>query len=214
MKSFFPSLRSASKKSVSSASHGGAVDRLLLLVIIALCGFGLLIVYDASVAIAIRDFNNPLYFIQEQGKWLLIGGVILLFFSRFDYRRLYGLAVPLLMSTILLLFAVFLPGLGVAALGARRWVDFHFFVLQPAEFAKLSLVIYLAAWLSRPEKERLNAFLLLLGLVVGLVILEPDLGTAIILVGIAVVLYFFSGAPIRHFVLLLPIITIVLFILA
>lgn len=213
VKRFHKSSQTSRSPRTEHKAHNQA-DRLLLVCILTLSGLGILMVYDSSVAIAIREFNNPLYFIREQGKWLLFGAVILLFFSRLDYRRLYALAFPLLMATILLLIAVFLPGVGVSALGAKRWIDVGIFVLQPAEFAKLALVIYLAAWFCRPEKERLGAFLLLVSMVVGLVVAEPDLGTAIILVSIAVVLYFFSGAPAVHFAFLVPIIVVVVFILA
>jgi cell division protein FtsW len=89
-------------------------------------------------------------------------------------------------------------------LGARRWINLGFFVLQPAELTKLVLVIYLSAWFSAKEKGRLASFLILMGMVVGLVILEPDLGTAIIIIATAVTLYFFSGAPVTQFLVLIP----------
>jgi len=106
------------------------------------------------------------------------------------------------------LVAVFVPGMGVRALGAHRWLNFGFFILQPAELAKLVLIIYLSAWFSKVEKGKLIAFLLLLGIIIGLVIIEPDLGTAIIILSIALILYFLSGAPFIQFLLLFPILLI------
>lgn len=183
-------------------------DRWLVGVVLILAFFGVLMVYDSSVAIAIRDFGNQYYYAKEQIKWLGIGIVAMSLLSRVDYHKWYGLALPALVGTMALLVAVFIPGLGVRALGAHRWLNFGVFVLQPAELAKLVLVMYLAAWFSGREKGRLGAFLLLVGIMFGLVILEPDLGTGIIIVATALVMYFISGADPRHFALLLPIVVI------
>ncbi|OGG11337.1 cell division protein FtsW [Candidatus Gottesmanbacteria bacterium RBG_13_45_10] len=181
------------------------VDRWLIIGVILLSLFGILMVYDSSVAIAIRDFSDQYYFVKEQLKWLVVGYVAFGIFSFLDYRLWYKFALPMLIGSLVLLLAVFIPGLGVRALGAHRWINFGFFVLQPAELAKLVLVMYLSAWFSTHEKRRLAAFILLLGMMVGLVLLEPDLGTGTILLSIAILLYFFSGAPIYHFLLLIPI---------
>lgn len=176
--------------------------------VIAISFFGLLMVYDSSVAIAIRDFSDQYYYVREQLKWLGIGIVALVVCARIPYKLWYTLALPMLLGTLVLLLAVFVPGLGVRAQGAHRWLNFGFFILQPAELAKLTLVIYLSAWFSHPEKKRLVSFLLLLGMLVGLVALEPDLGTGMILLAIALAMYFYSGAPIVHFFLLLPVLAV------
>jgi len=110
----------------------------------------------------------------------------------------------MLIGTLVLLVMVFIPGLGINAYGAHRWINFGFFVLQPAELAKFTMIFYLSAWFARPEKERLGSFLLLLGMVIGLIMLEPDLGTSVITLSIALLLYFYSGAPIKHFMFMLP----------
>jgi len=176
----------------------------MLFAVTVLSLFGILMVYDSSVAIAIRDFGNQYYYLRDQIKWLGVGFAALIGFSLVEYRRWYKIALPMLFVTLLLLLAVFLPGIGISALGAHRWINFGFFVLQPAELAKLVLIIYLAAWFSRPERERLLAFALLVAMVVGLVLLEPDLGTSIILIAIALMLYFCAGAPVIHFAFILP----------
>lgn len=179
-------------------------DRFLLVCILTLSGLGILMVYNSSVAIAIRDFSDQYYFAREQIKWLLIGLTALVIFTSVDYHRWRNMALPALMGTFIFLLAVFIPGLGIGAQGARRWINFVFFVVQPAEIAKLTLIVYLAAWFSVKEKGRFGAFLLLVGMVIGLVILEPDLGTAVIILSIALFLYFLSGAPLVQFLLLLP----------
>lgn len=182
----------------------GLPDRWLLLVTILLTLLGMVMVYDSSVAMALRDFSDQYYFAREQLRWLLLGYMVLFLFSQVEYKIWQKVALPLLVVTLLLLLGVFVPPIGIAALGARRWLNFGLFVLQPAELAKLALVVYLATWFSAKEQGRLPAFLLLLVMVVGLVILEPDLGTATILFAIALTLYFFSGAPVAHFGLLVP----------
>lgn len=181
---------------------------LFIALVLVLAVFGLVMVYDSSVSLAIRDFSDPFYFVKEQAKWLIAGIIIFFAASRIPYKWWYRIAVPLLMATIALLLAVFIPGLGVKALGARRWINLGFTVLQPAEFAKLALIMYLSAWFSNHEKKRFGPFLLLLGMVVGLVVLEPDLGTAMVIVATAILLYFFSGAPLRHFSLILPVLVV------
>ncbi len=182
----------------------GRADRWLLVAVVVLTLIGIIMVYDSSIAIALRDFGDPYRFVREQVRFLIVGYGALLFFSWFDYRRLYGIALPLLLVTLALLFAVFIPGFGVRALGAYRWLNFRFFILQPAELAKLSLVIYLSAWFSMKEKGRVGAFVLLLAMVVGLVVAEPDLGTAIVILITACFLYWFSGALLSHVLLLAP----------
>jgi len=180
-------------------------DRVLIALIVILTLIGILFVYDSSVVIAMRDFSDRFYFAKEQIKWLVLGWVVFGVFSFISYKSWYRAAVPILMATIGLLLAVFIPGIGVKALGARRWIHLGFTILQPAEFAKLALIIYLSAWFSSKERKRLVPFLILLGMVVGLILLEPDLGTAFIVLMIAILLYFFSGARLIHFLFLVPI---------
>ena len=174
----------------------------------ALVLFGLFMIYDASSYVAFKDFGDKYHYIRDQFFWALIGFSGLTFFSFFDYKKLYNLALPILIFSIVLLILVFIPGTGVYALGANRWVDFRFFTLQSSEFAKLALSIYLAAWFSGKEKGRLPAFLLLMGLVLALIIAEPDMGTAVIILAQALTIYFLSGAPIWQFIGILPIVAL------
>ncbi|MEK7533212.1 MAG: putative lipid II flippase FtsW [Patescibacteria group bacterium] len=183
----------------------GIGDRWLLATTITLAAIGILMVYDSSVAIALRDFANPYYFVREQVKWLCLGFLAFGVFSKLPYGIFRRFAVPLLIGTLALLLAVFIPGFGVRALGAHRWLNFGIFIVQPAELAKLTMVIYLAAWFSTKERGRLLAFLLLIGMVAGLVVIEPDLGTAVTILGTALALYFVSGAPVMHFAALIPV---------
>ena len=173
--------------------------------VLLILGFGVLMVYNASSASAANDFADKYYFLKEQIKWAILGLTAMFFTSLFPYKKLYKLSPLILFITIILLAAVFIPGIGVKLYGASRWLDLRFIVLQPSEIAKLSIIIYLSAWFSTKEKGRLTAFVLLLGIIVGLIILEPDMGTAIILAGTGLILYFLSGAPIWHFLSLAPV---------
>ena len=188
----------------SEASYS-EVSRIGIIVLLLLA-FGLLMVYDASSATGVTDFNDKYYFLREQVKWIIIGlsGMGVAFF--FDYRQLKKLALPGLLIAIMMLIGVFLPGIGVRAYGASRWLNFGFTVVQPSEMAKLALVVYLSAWLTTREKGRLPAFLLLIGLLVGLIMLQPDMGTAVVLFLTAMILYFLSDNEILGLFFLMPLV--------
>ncbi|MBI4097998.1 MAG: putative lipid II flippase FtsW [Candidatus Levybacteria bacterium] len=182
----------------------GRSDFALLFSVLALTVFGLFMIYDASSYVAFRDFADKYRYAKDQMFWVIIGLSALSLVSFFDYHRYYNLALPILLGSIFLLFLVFIPGLGIEALGAKRWINLGFFVLQPSEFVKLALTIYLSAWFSTREKGRFFAFLLLIGLVIFLVMLQPDMGTAFIILGQALILYFLSGGNILHILSLIP----------
>lgn len=195
-------------------SQGKTMDKLLLVAIISIAFFGVVMVYNTSVPIAIRDFGDAHFFIKDQLLWLIIGLLSLWFFSRIEYKFWYLFALPILLITLILLVAVFIPIIGMNLYGASRWLNFGFFTVQPSELAKLAVCIYLAAWLSNKEKGRFRAFIIFLGATVGLVLLQPDMGTSIILLVTAVSVYFLSGAPYKQLVVFIPIAAAVLLVLA
>ncbi len=188
-------------------------DFILFSSIIFLTLFGILMIYNASSVIAFRDFGNKYHYFTEQLTWIILGYSAMIFMSYIDYHLYYKLAVPLLMIAIIFLLAVFIPGIGIYALGAHRWINLHFFVLQPAEFIKLTLAIYLSAWFSHKERERFLAFCLLIGTVLLLVMLQPDMGTASVILFEALVVYYLSGGNIMQFVFLIPVLAIAGFLL-
>lgn len=185
------------------------IDGILLLVVVILTLFGLLMIYNASSFIAFRDFGDKYFYIKDQFVWVTLGMSALFIFSHFDYHKLYYLSLPILITAIMLLVLVFIPGIGVYALGAHRWINLKFFTLQPAEFVKLGLAIYLSAWFSNKEKGRFIAFCLILGLVLLLIMLEPDMGTAGVILFEALILYFLSGGNVYHFILAVPVLSII-----
>jgi len=126
-----------------------------------------------------------------------------------DYNRLRAWSVPMLLLAFVGLILVLVPGVGVERNGATRWLVFGPVSLQPSEFAKLAVVIYIAAWLASRGKD-INQFslgfvpfVLLLGIVGGLIMAEPDMGTTIIVFIAASSLFFVAGAPLSHLALLI-----------
>lgn len=188
-------------------------DLILILAAIFLTLFGLLMIYDASSFVAFRDFADKYHYLKGQFFWALLGFGFLTFFSFFDYHRFYNLSLPLIIVSIVLLVLVFVPGIGVNLLGARRWIDLKIFLLQPTEIVKLSLAIYLAAWFSRKEKGRFVPFVLLMGFLVTLIMLQPDMGTAFVILGEAFVMYFLSGGNMFYVGASVPFMAAVAFIL-
>jgi cell division protein FtsW len=190
------------------------LDAILCTSVIVLNLFGLLMIFDASSYIAFRDFQDKYFYIREQGVWAILGVATMIFFSYFNYKKFYYLALPILIGAIGLLIAVFIPGIGTGPiLGAHRWINLGFTTLQPAEFVKLSLAIYLAAWFSKKEKERLLAFGLLIGFVFLLIMLQPDMGTATIILFEALAIYYLSGADMKYILMGSPLLFIVGFLL-
>lgn len=175
---------------------------LLTIVTILLAIIGIFILYESSSYTALLNVGDKYYFVKNQMVWLVLGIVACLITARFNYRLLYKLALPMLLVTIALLFIVFIPGVGLELKGSHRWIDLGFMVLQPSELLKITLAVYLAAWLSEKEKGRLPAFLILLGGSTALVAMEPDMGTAFVVVFTAMFLYFLSGARIREFLII------------
>jgi cell division protein FtsW len=167
-------------------------DWTLFVLVSALTLFGVLMVYNASIIEADRVFNDKYYYLKNQGLWAGIGLLVMLIFSRIDFNLFKKIAAPMFVVNLILLALVLIPGIGTPIKGARRWLNFGFFILQPSELIKLTMVCYLASWLEK--KRRLYQFLFLIGLVSGLVLLEPDLGTLVVIVVNAFIIFFLSGA--------------------
>ena len=187
----------------------GKFDLVLFGLLLGLTSFGLLMIYNSSSVMAYNLFEDKYHFIKDQIVWSLIGFTGLFFFYKTDYHRLYAFALPLLVLAFILLLLVFVPGIGAGALGANRWVNLGFTTLQPAEFVKLGLAIYLSAWFSHKEKDRFGAFLLLMGAILFLIMMEPDMGTASIILFEAAVIYFLSGGSLTYFFVGAPILALI-----
>lgn len=164
--------------------------------------FGLLMVYDASQVEAFQEFADKFYYIKQQSLSAAIGFCCLIFFSLFDYHRLAKLSTAFFLGSLLLLLMVFIPGLGVVAGGAHRWLRIFGFTIQPSEIIKLSIIIFLSAFFQKQVKT--SWFILILSLVTVIIgLLQKDLGSMVVFSVIAFGIYFMAGANPVYFLGLL-----------
>ena len=186
--------------------HRVAADHTLLFVTLTLAFMGLVMVFSASAIVAGNRFQDPQFFLKRQIAWLGFGFLLMHLTSRVDYTLWKKLAIPILGCMVVLLVMVLVPSLGVAAKGARRWLRLGSLSIQPAEMAKLVAVIYLAMYLAKKGgklehfRSGLLPALIVIGLLSGLILLEPDLGTVVVIGLVAVGLLFLGGARISHLV--------------
>jgi cell division protein FtsW len=167
---------------VRRPARGGLEYHLLVVVTLGLVAFGLVMVYSASSARAALAADDPAYYLKRQAAYAFLGLIALAVLSRTDYRRLRYLVPPLLLTSFVLLLIVLVAGTPVN--GARRWLTIGPATLQPSELAKLALALWVAAYLSRsPAPRSLGELVRPIGVVfgaaLGLILIEPDLGTAI-----------------------------------
>lgn len=184
----------------------GKIDAWLLISVLALLCIGNVMVYSASSYAAARYQGDASYYFQRELMWTILGLIAMLVTMRVDYRQwrrisLVGMLVILPLLVIVLKF-------GVNVYGASRWIAVgSFFSFEPSELTKLVLALYIADWLARKGKQvstflyGLAPFVILVGIVLGLVLLENDLGSAIIIAGFATAMFFTAGANIMQFLL-------------
>lgn len=170
--------------------------------------FGVVMVGNASFADAASDFGNKWYYLRLQAVWSVIGLVGMYLTSKINLKRFPELSFYFLLSNIFLLLIVLIPGIGIKLLGARRWLGFGSLTFQPAELIKLAMILYLPKLLI-DRNFKIVIFLGLLGLVCGLVALEPDMGTAMITFFVGMSIYFASGKPLKPLALLTPILGLI-----
>lgn len=180
-------------------------DYFLFSLVIAICVFGLIMLTSAGSVIGFQKFDDSYFFVKRQLVSCIVGLAAMFFMMNVDYRLLRKYSVPLLAISLLLLVLVLIPGVGSSYLGGSRWIVIGGFVFQPSELVKLTFIIYLASWLvSQKErgatsaKQSLIPFITLVGLVAGLIILQPDMGTMSVIAVIAGMMYFVSGANVKH----------------
>jgi len=167
---------------------------------ILLSVIGLFFVFEASYMRSFLEYRDSFHYLKVQAIWIILGIGVMTILSLLDYHQLYYIAFIIMLSTILFLFLVLIPGVGAQVNGARRWL----FGFQPSEFAKLAAIIYLSSWFITRERKRFFSFIILLGLQMLLIILQPDMGTAVIIFLLSVVIYFLSGIELYYLLLLIP----------
>ncbi len=188
-----------------STSH--SIDLPLLLIVSAIILFGLIMLWSASAPSGYEQFSDSYYFLKHQLIFGFIPGIAaLLVFARVPYTFWQKHAWNLLILSIVLLVLVFIPGFSAGIGTAHSWISIGgVFSLQPSEIVKLTFLFYVAAWLgSRDERGvrdvhgGLIPFLCVLGVIMSLMILQPDTGTMSIIAAMALVMYFGAGAPIAY----------------
>lgn len=186
-----------------SAIRRTPTQAVLVGLVVTLCVIGVVMVGSASEAVSIATYGSPWAILIREVMWMGVGAVAFVVACRLDYARWRAWRVPLLAITAVLLLAVLVPGLGVTAGGASRWIGFGELRVQPSELMKLALAVFGADLVVRREEKggRLRTIagplLLVAAAAAGLVVAQPDLGTAVVLACITLALLFASGAPMR-----------------
>ncbi len=201
--------RAATSDSEPLAARRMGADRWLLLITILLLGAGLVMVFSASQALAYLQHRSTLYYFERQAAWMGLGLVAMAVLMRIDYHRLESLAKPAAGLVAVLMLAVLVPHIGVQVNGARRWIDLGpLGTFQPSEVGKLAFALYAASWIDR-RGDRLRSlgdglipFVLILGGVLFLLMLEKDLGTALVMSAIFGSAFLTGGGRFRHMFLL------------
>lgn len=181
------------------------MDAVLMYAVFGLLVFGLIMIASAGVGYARTRFGDEYYFFKRQLLFGILPGLLILtIIKNIDYRIWKKFSFIAFVVSIIALILVFVPGFGTKIYGANRWLQLGPLSFQPAEMLKISLILYLAAWLeSRREKitdfyEGLMPFVMIVALVSFLLIKQPDIGTLGVTILIAMSIFFVSGAKISH----------------
>lgn len=180
-------------------------DYLLVVTVIVLAVIGLVMLSSASAVVSYENFGSNYYYLKHQLFYgVLFGLLALIITSRFNYQRWKKFAAFLLLATLFLLVAVFIPAIGLEYGGAKRWIGIGPLTMQPTEVVKLTFILYLATWLEKRQKGIRDwkygflPFITILGIIGFLIMLQPDLGTMSVIIATAIVIYFIAGARWRH----------------
>jgi cell division protein FtsW len=189
-----------------SRVSGTAYDLQLLFPVLLLVGMGIVMVYSASSALAIKKFGSDVYFLKKHAVFALVGICALVLCRHVPYRVYRGLTYPLLAFAGLLLLAVLASPLGVTAGGAKRWLRLGPVQFQPSELARLALLVYMAYSMEK-KIDRIKEFSIgfmphvaVMGLLALLLLLQPDFGSAAILAFLTWVMMFVGGARLTHLI--------------
>ena len=189
-------------------SGRGHVDYVLLGAVGLLLVIGAQMVYSSSVVIAHNEFGDETYFFTRQLLWIVVGLAGLGVAASIDYHRWQSISVLLLVVTVIALVLVLIPQLATRQYGSARWLRLGPLPsFQPSELAKLIVCIYMADWLSRKgaNVRKLGQgsipFVIILSVIAGLVVVEPDMGTAVIICAVAFSVFWVAGANLWHLVL-------------
>lgn len=201
----------------------GNFDYFFLIIVIILIIFGLVLIYDASIVYSELNFKSKYYFVFKHLVWVIVGSILMYISAKVDLLYLKKHSFTIFTATLVVLIFVLLPTIfSPKLLGARRWLyinppPFPAFPLigvlgfQPSEFAKLSAVLYFANFLSSDKIKHLRNivinrnFLISIGLLCLLVLLQPNYSTALIIFAIVIGMYILSGLQLKYFLIELPV---------
>ena len=184
------------------------INMLIIIDVIILMLFGLLMIYSSSSIWSEYKFGNSFHYVLYQGVFILASIILIVILSKIDYHVYYNHANKLLFLSIILLVLVLIPGIGIVRNGSRSWFGIGGFGIQPSEFTKLSLIIFTSKYLEKSNKyikDYLKGVLPILAVllfVFGLIMLEPDFGTGMIIVISIISLLFVAGVNMKFFFLL------------
>jgi len=180
-------------------------DFYLFAIVIILLTIGICMVFSSSFIMADKWYGDSYYFLKKQIIYAIIALIVFLFSTNIDYHHYKKISKPLLILSIILLSAVFIPGIGRSAGGAIRWINLRLFSFQPSEIAKFALILYMAESMSRKDIKDLKTFargilpsLVVIGTIFILILKEPDFSTALIVLGISFVMLFIGGTRITQ----------------
>jgi cell division protein FtsW len=202
------------KKGSNTISATLTYDVKLLFAVLFLVGIGIVMVYSASSALALKKYGSDFYFLKKQALFSLLGIIALVCFSHIPFRLYRALTYPFLFLSIGLLVAVLVSGLGLSAGGSLRWLRIGPVTFQPVEVARLALIFFMAYSLSK-KQDTLRFFsigfvphVLLLAVFAVSLMLQPDFGSVVIFGALVWIMMFIAGVPIRYLlsalILLLP----------
>ena len=183
------------------------LDKILLISVIVISLFGLLMIYSSSSIWAEYKFNDSFHYVKYQSIFFVIGLIIMYIVSKINYKFYYNNSNLIIISCLILLILVLIPGIGSIRNGSRSWFGIGSLGIQPSEAAKLGLIIFTSKYLENSEKYLKNyikGIFPILGITIlffGLIMLQPDLGTGVILVMSIISLLFIAGVSMKFFII-------------
>ncbi len=167
---------------------------------------GLIAIYNSSAIEGFADFQDKFHFVKHQFIWLILGIIVFNLIKKIKITTIRQISPTILVFATILMLLVLIPGIGSRLQGARRWIHIGSINIQPSEIFKLSVIIYLASWLEKPQP--LKSFLFVIFSALILVMAQPDLGTASVIAISAFSLYYISGAKIKDLAIFFTLISI------
>lgn len=183
------------------------VDFVLVVTVLIMLALGIVMVLSASSPSALAESGKSYKYVKTQGISAIIGLICMYFISKIDYKKYKNLDIVAYVGSILLLLAVLIPGLGYTSNNATRWINLKFTTFQPSEIAKIGLVVFYAAYLTR-NRDKLGKFwegfvkpfLLLIPVILILIFVQSHLSATILIVLIVAIMMIMAGSKLRYFI--------------